>query len=233
MHVAERASRATLVSRVIVATDDQRILDAVESHGGEARMTSADARSGTDRIAEVARSLPDPIIVNVQGDEPLIDPVTIDRAIESLMENTEAHISTTSEPIESVEDLFNPAVVKVVTDARGYALYFSRSPVPYVRPAPGLGFEEYLRRDAELLKQFRKHSGLYVYRSDFLQQFARMEPSALERLESLEQLRALENGFRICVVAVSHRSIGVDTEQDYQKVKKVIEEFSRSSETTP
>lgn len=224
MHVVGRASQASLVSRVIVATDDERIRDAVESHGGEARMTSADALSGTDRIAEIARSLDAPIIVNVQGDEPLIDPVTIDAAIEALIENTEAHISTTSEPIESVEDLFNPAVVKVVTDARGYALYFSRSPVPYVRPAPGLGFEEHLRRDAELLKWFRKHSGLYVYRSDFLQQFARMEQSSLERLESLEQLRALENGFRIRVVAVSHRSIGVDTEQDYQKVKKMIEE---------
>jgi 3-deoxy-manno-octulosonate cytidylyltransferase (CMP-KDO synthetase) len=115
-------------------------------------------------------------------------------------------------------------VVKVVVDARGSALYFSRSPIPHVRPAPGLGFEESVRRDAELLRWFRKHSGLYAYRSDFLQQFARMEPSLLERLENLEQLRALENGFRIRVVAVSHRSIGVDTEQDYQKVKKMIEE---------
>ncbi|MEW6210008.1 MAG: 3-deoxy-manno-octulosonate cytidylyltransferase [Acidobacteriota bacterium] len=224
IHVARRALQASLVSRVIVATDDHRILNAVISHGGEARMTSADAPSGTDRIAEVARSLPASLIVNVQGDEPLIDPATIDRAIEALINNPEASVSTTSEPIDSAEDIFNPAVVKVVVDARGYALYFSRSPIPYIRPAPGIGFEEQLRRDAELLKQFRKHSGLYVYRSDFLQQFARMEPSPLERLESLEQLRALENGFRIRVVAVSHRSIGVDTEQDYQKVKKMIEE---------
>jgi 3-deoxy-manno-octulosonate cytidylyltransferase (CMP-KDO synthetase) len=187
-------------------------------------MTDSEAHSGTDRIAQVARSLDSPIIVNVQGDEPLIDPATIDRAIEALAENPEAAISTTSEPIESVEDIFNPAVVKVVVDARGYALYFSRSPIPFVRSAPGLEFEEAVRRDAELLKRFRKHSGLYAYRSDFLQRFARMEPSPLERLESLEQLRALENGYRIRVVAVSHRSIGVDTEQDYQKVKKMIEE---------
>jgi 3-deoxy-manno-octulosonate cytidylyltransferase (CMP-KDO synthetase) len=224
MHVVERASRARLVSRVIVATDDERIHAAVRSHGGESRLTSIDARSGTDRISEVAALLDSEIIVNVQGDEPLIDPSTIDAAIEPLIEDSDIQISTTSEPIDSVEDVLSPSVVKVVTDARGFALYFSRSPVPYVRPGPGLTLEQSLRGDARLLSNYRKHSGLYAYRSEFLQRFARIEPSKLERLESLEQLRALENGFGVRVVRVEHRSIGVDTEQDYERVKRLIEE---------
>lgn len=224
MHVVERAAKARLVSRVIVATDDERIFRAVASHGGEARMTSPEAPSGTDRVAEVAASLDSDFVVNVQGDEPLIEPSTIDAAIEPLIEDPFIHISTTSEPITSVEDVFNPGVVKVVTDPRGFALYFSRSPLPYVRPAPGLSLEESLRLDARLLSNYRKHSGLYAYRSESLQQFARMEPSPLERLESLEQLRALENGYRVCVVRVAHRSTGVDTEQDYERVKRFMEE---------
>ncbi len=224
MHVVERARRAQLVSRVIVATDDVRILEAVHSYGGEARLTSAEAQSGTDRIAEVAATLDAELVVNVQGDEPLIDAATIDAAIEPLIFDSEIQISTTSEPVNSIEDVFNPNVVKVVTDVQGFALYFSRSPVPYVRLAPGLTLEQTLQRDATLLSNYRKHSGLYAYRSRFLQQFARMEPSRLERLECLEQLRALENGFRIRVVKVNHAAIGVDTEQDYERVKRLIEE---------
>ena len=224
MHVVERARGARLVSRVIVATDDQRILEAVRSHGGEARLTSPDAQSGTDRVAEVAATLDAEFIVNVQGDEPLIEAATIDAAVEPLLKDSEIQISTTSEPIHSIEDVFNPNVVKVATDAQGFALYFSRSPVPYVRVAPGLTLEQTLQRDTALLSNYRKHSGLYAYRSRFLQQFARMEQSRLERLECLEQLRALENGFRIRVVKVDHAAIGVDTEQDYERVKRLIEE---------
>jgi 3-deoxy-manno-octulosonate cytidylyltransferase (CMP-KDO synthetase) len=224
MHVVERARRASLVSRVIVATDDERILSAVRSHGAEARLTSREAQSGTDRISEVAALIDSEVIVNVQGDEPLIEPATIDAAIEPLIRDSYIQIATTSEPIDSVEDVLSPNVVKVVTDGRGFALYFSRSPVPFVRPAPGLTLEQSLRRDARLLSNYRKHSGLYAYRKDFLERFARMEPSRLERLEALEQLRALENGFGIRVVEVEHRSIGVDTEQDYERVKRLIEE---------
>jgi 3-deoxy-manno-octulosonate cytidylyltransferase (CMP-KDO synthetase) len=224
MHVVERAAHSQFVSRVIVATDDERIFHAVTAHGGEARMTSPDCTSGTDRIAEVAATLDAEIIVNVQGDEPTIEPSTIDAAIAPLVEDSQLHISTTSEPIIDVEDVFNPNVVKVVTDAGGFALYFSRSPVPHIRPAPGLSLEQALRMDASLLHHYRKHSGLYAYRGEFLQQFARMQPSALERLEQLEQLRALESGTRIRVVPVEHRSIGVDTEQDYERVKRMIEE---------
>jgi 3-deoxy-manno-octulosonate cytidylyltransferase (CMP-KDO synthetase) len=224
MHVVERASRARLVSRVIVATDDERIAEAVEALGGESRMTSPDLTSGTDRVAEVAALLDSEFIVNVQGDEPLIEPSTIDAAIEPLIEDEQIQISTTSEPIDSVEDLFNPGVVKVVTDTRGFALYFSRSPIPYARLAGELTLEDLLRADPALLSNYRKHSGLYGYRAGFLRQFARMEPSPLERFEALEQLRAIENGFEIRVVRVEHRSIGVDTRQDYERVKRLIEE---------
>ena len=224
MHTVERASRARLVSRVIVATDDERIAAAVLSFGGEARLTSHTAASGTDRVAEVAALLDFDIIVNVQGDEPLIDPSTIDAAIEPLVADQSIHMSTTSEPITAADDVFNPGVVKVVSDCRGFALYFSRSPIPHIRPSLALTLEESLRADESLLSNYRKHSGLYAYRSAFLRHFAEMEPSALERLEALEQLRALENGFSIRVVKVEHRSIGVDTMQDYERVKRSIEE---------
>jgi 3-deoxy-manno-octulosonate cytidylyltransferase (CMP-KDO synthetase) len=228
VHVINRAKLANFISRVIVATDDERIVAAVQEHGGEAWMTSPDAQSGTDRIAEVAARLDEEIIVNVQGDEPLIEPATIDAAIAPLLEDSQIQMSTTSEPITEVEDIFNPNVVKVTTDAEGFALYFSRSPIPYIRPSAGLSLEGFLQQDPTRLEYYRKHSGLYVYRNDFLQQFARMQPSLLERLESLEQLRALENGFKIRVVGVAHRSIGVDTAQDYERVKRLIEENNQN-----
>jgi 3-deoxy-manno-octulosonate cytidylyltransferase (CMP-KDO synthetase) len=224
VHVVRCASRARLVSRVIVATDDERIAREVRRFDGEAVLTSPDARSGTDRVAEVAATLGSEIVVNLQGDEPAIEPSVIDAAIGPLLEDARIQMSTTSEPINSIEDVFNPNVVKVVTDPEGFALYFSRSPVPHIRHAPGLTLEETLRRDPGLLSVYRKHSGLYAYRSDFLRDFSRMEQTPLERLEALEQLRALENGHRLRVVEVEHRSIGVDTEQDYVRVKRLIEE---------
>jgi 3-deoxy-manno-octulosonate cytidylyltransferase (CMP-KDO synthetase) len=226
MHVVERASRARLVSRVIVATDDERIFESVKAHGGEARMTSPNLASGTDRVAEVAATLDAELFVNVQGDEPLIDPSTIDAAIEPLLEDDTllVQVSSTSEPIMEVEDVFNPNVVKVVSNAAGFALYFSRSPIPFVRPAAGLSLKESLMTDPGLLLHYRKHSGLYAYRAGFLEIFPRIEPSPLEQLEALEQLRALENGYDIRIVPVEHRSIGVDTPQDYERVKRLIEE---------
>jgi 3-deoxy-manno-octulosonate cytidylyltransferase (CMP-KDO synthetase) len=224
MHVVDRASRARLVSRVIVATDDERIAEAVAAHGGEARLTSSSLASGTDRVAEVSAQLDSEIVVNVQGDEPLIEPSTIDAAIAPLVEDSQIQISTTSEPITTVEDVFSSSVVKVVTDARGFALYFSRSPIPYSRLSGEMTLEDSLRANPALLSGYRKHSGLYAYRAEFLRQFAGMEPSSLERLEALEQLRAIENGFKIRVVRVEHRSIGVDTEQDYERVRRLMEE---------
>lgn len=226
MHVVERASQAQLVSRVIVATDDERIFESVKTHGGEARMTSPELTSGTDRVAAVAATLDDEYFVNVQGDEPLIAPSTIDAAIKPLLEDDTGlvQVSSTSEPITEVEDVFNPNVVKVVSNSAGFALYFSRSPIPFVRPAAGLSLEESLRANPNLLSNYRKHSGLYAYRAGFLEIFPRIEPSPLELLEALEQLRALENGYDIKIVPVEHRSIGVDTLQDYERVKRLIEE---------
>lgn len=224
MHVVERASRASLVSSVFVATDDERIAEAVIQHGGDAWLTSPAAKSGTDRVAELAEKLDDELIVNVQGDEPLVEPSTIDAAIEPLTRDSSIDISTTSEPIFDVEDVLNPNIVKVVTDLDGFALYFSRSAIPYIRTNAGWSLEKTLRATPELVAGYRKHSGLYAYRRKSLLEFARMEPTSLEKLEALEQLRALENGFRIKVVAVEHRSVGVDTMQDYERVKRIIEE---------
>lgn len=226
MHVVERASRARTVSRVIVATDDERILDSVRKRGGEARMTSTEHTSGTDRVAEVASALDANIFVNVQGDEPLIEPSTIDAAVEALLDDDTGLVlvSSTSEPITEVEDVFNPNVVKVVSDREGFALYFSRSPIPFIRPPEGFTLEESLRANQTLLTNYRKHSGLYAYRAAYLERFVKMPPSQLELAETLEQLRALENGFGIRIVPVEHRSIGVDTRQDYERVKRLIEE---------
>ena len=224
MHVAERALQARLVSRVIVATDDNRIADSVRAGGFEAVMTSPGCRSGTDRVAEVAAGLDTEIVVNVQGDEPLIDPGTIDAAIRPLLDDRSIQVSTSSEPITDPEDVFSPAVVKVVCDRQGFALLFSRSPIPYFRTSSGTGLTEALRQDLAVLSNYRKHSGLYVYRRAFLEEFTNMETTRLEALEALEQLRALENGVRIRVVEVNHRSIGVDTKDDYERVKRLMEE---------
>jgi 3-deoxy-manno-octulosonate cytidylyltransferase (CMP-KDO synthetase) len=223
VHVLRRASSASLVTRAFVATDDSRIVDAVIDNGGEAILTSGSARSGTDRVAEAAARIDAEIIVNVQGDEPLIEPATIDAAIRPLMDD-EADIGTTSEPMASVEDVFDPNVVKVLTNAEGMAIYFSRSPIPYIRTDKGVSLAEALGRDAGMLSKYRKHSGLYSYRRSVLMRLAKMEVSALEQLEGLEQLRALESGYRIKVARVKHQSIGVDTEQDYHRVKKILEE---------
>lgn len=224
MHVAERALQARLVSRVIVATDDNRIADSVRAGGFEAVMTSPGCRSGTDRVAEVAAGLDTEIVVNVQGDEPLIDPGTIDAAIRPLLDDRSIQVSTSSEPITDPEDVFSPAVVKVVCDRQGFALLFSRSPIPYFRTSSGTRLREALRQDLAVLSNYRKHSGLYVYRRAFLEEFTNMETTRLEALEALEQLRALENGVRIRVVEVNHRSIGVDTKDDYERVKRLMEE---------
>jgi len=235
-----------------VATDDERILEAVKSAGYEAVMTSADHQSGTDRIAEVASSLADvDIIVNVQGDEPLISPLTIERAIEATEEpkrrgdgetrrrgeevqgeklNNEKEdgekigIVTTWEPMESAADVSNPDVVKVVVDEHEGAIYFSRLPVPYPREAVRKhgSIEAALHNEPSLLAGFRKHTGLYVYRRDVLLEFAQWPQSALERSESLEQLRALEHGVKIRAIKASAPSIGVDTIEDLERVRSVV-----------
>jgi len=223
--VVERALAARNVDRAIVATDDERIAAAVRSAGYEAVMTSAEHRSGTDRIAFVAAGLGDvEIIVNVQGDEPLISPLTIERAIQALIEDQDAAIATTWEPIESPADVLNPDVVKIVVDDRDRAIYFSRSPVPHPRDAVSRhgSIEAAIFAEPALLTSFRKHTGLYVYRREVLLEFARWPQSALERLESLEQLRALEHGVNIKAIEASAPSIGVDTSEDLERVRQLV-----------
>lgn len=225
VRVAERARQARLVSRVIVASDDIRIISAVKSAGFEALPTSAEHSTGTDRIAEVARNLSENIIVNLQGDEPLLSPTTIDAAVEPLMSDPELLMTTTCEPLGSARDLMDPNAVKVVVDACGNALYFSRSPIPYPRDFVLRygSLIDAISAEPALLDSFNRHTGLYAYRRDFLLRFASMPRSPLEQLESLEQLRALEAGIRIRVVRCSERSLGVDTPEDLERARRLFQ----------
>lgn len=222
--VAAQASAAGNVSRVIVATDDQRIAAAVAAAGFEARLTSNDHATGTDRLAEVVATIDAEIIVNVQGDEPLISPETIERAVKELAANPIAGMVTTWEPIDEAPDVLNPDLVKIVIDTNGRAVYFSRAPVPWPREAVRQHgtIENALRIDPLLLRSFRKHTGLYGYRRDVLLNFSQWPQTALERQESLEQLRALEHGVEILAIEASTRSIGVDTQQDLERVRKIV-----------
>jgi 3-deoxy-manno-octulosonate cytidylyltransferase (CMP-KDO synthetase) len=228
VHTVERAKEASGVSAVMVATDDERIFRCVVDAGHEAVMTSAAHRSGSDRIAEVAERLPEgSIVVNVQGDEPLISHRTIEKAIASLVEDEQADMSTTCEVInDKSSELLNGNVVKVVTSDEGYAVYFSRSPVPFPREAalrhgglPG----DAIDHEPEILSIFRKHTGIYAYRREYLLKFTKMQQTRLEQIEMLEQLRALENGAKIRVVDVDEPSIGVDTPEDLERVRRIIE----------
>ncbi|HET6851364.1 MAG TPA: 3-deoxy-manno-octulosonate cytidylyltransferase [Pyrinomonadaceae bacterium] len=227
--VAERARAARNVDRVIVATDSQQIVDAVRSSDIEAMLTSVHHTSGTDRVAEVAATIPDAgIVVNVQGDEPLISPQTIERAVDAMaaeIAKNGAGIVTTWEPIESYDDLLNPDLVKVVLDDQNNALYFSRSPVPYPRDAVKRhgSLEAALENEPELLKLFRKHTGLYVYRRDVLLEFTNWPQSQLEKIEALEQLRALAHGVKIKLVQACSGSTGVDTIADLDRVRALVE----------
>lgn len=226
LHTMDRAKSAKLVDRVIVATDSQEIFDVVVAAGGEAMMTSQDHQSGSDRIAEVAEAMPaESIIINVQGDEPLISPDTIDAAVQALIDDPNADISTASEPITSLRDeVLNFNVVKVVVGENGYALYFSRSPIPFPREASLKhgGPNEAIEAEPELLGNFRKHTGIYVYRREYLLEFTKMKPSRLEQIEMLEQLRAMENGAKIRVIHSNERSVAVDTLEDLERVEAIL-----------
>ena len=213
-HVYRRARRASSIGAVLVATDDSRVYDAVTAFGGEARMTQASHRSGTERLAEVALGLQCDFVVNVQGDEPLIDPGAIDLAVAALTSgphNPQTPMSTVRCPITDTADLVDPNVVKVVVDHEGFALYFSRAAIPHpVEPGPAVQAGTY------------KHVGLYVYRRDFLLQLAALEPTPLERAERLEQLRALEHGYRIRTAEIARDPIGVDTPADLDRVREIV-----------
>jgi 3-deoxy-manno-octulosonate cytidylyltransferase (CMP-KDO synthetase) len=211
-HVYRRAAASPAIDAVIVATDDARVRDAVEAFGGTAVMTRADHRSGSDRLAEVAETLDCDLVVNVQGDEPLLATEMIAEALAPLAADPSIPMGTLRRRIDDPGDLANPNVVKVVTDREGFALYFSRAPIPHTRGAEG---------GLDAGRAF-KHVGLYVYRRAFLLRFARLEPTPLEQAESLEQLRALEHGFRIRAVETSHDSVGVDTPADLERVRRLV-----------
>lgn len=223
-HVVDRCKEAKLVGRVIVATDDHRIAAAAEEAGAEATLTSPDHPSGTDRVAEVAEGLESDIIVNVQGDEPTLAPEAIDAAIEPLLADPTIPMGTLMVRLSEPEELFNPNVNKVVVDRKGFALYFSRWPIPYLRDEWPDIFEEGRERAAQWVAShtWYKHVGLYVYRREALLELARLKPVELEAAEGLEQLRALAYGYKIRVVETDCDSIGVDTPEDVARVEEIL-----------
>jgi len=218
--VWERARAASLPERVLVATDDERIAAAVRRFGGEAVMTSSAHATGTDRLAEAAGALDADIVVNVQGDEPMLDPAGIDAAVRPLVEDPQLPVGTLSLPLVDVDEMLSPSVVKVVTDAAGDALYFSRSPIPHVRT--GGGTRE--AAAAALARGLaRKHVGLYAFRRAALLRFAGWPRAPLEEAEGLEQLRALHHGMRIRVVAMEGAAgVAVDTAEDLERVRALL-----------
>jgi 3-deoxy-manno-octulosonate cytidylyltransferase (CMP-KDO synthetase) len=208
--VYERASLARYLTATIIATDDERVYEAAKSFGARVVMTRADHVSGTDRVAEAASAENAELVVNIQGDEPLIDPAAIDAAVLPLAHDAEIVMGTLKKAIEDPREITDANVVKVVTDRNGDAIYFSRCPIPYERDRakPGTHF---------------KHIGLYVYRRDFLLRYPALPVGPLEQAERLEQLRALENGYRIRVVETECESLGVDTPEDLERVCKLFE----------
>lgn len=222
-----QAKKVKILERVIVATDDERIFRTVKDFGGEVRLTSGKHKSGTDRIAEVASkiNLPkDGIVVNIQGDEPLIEPAMITQLVKPLLKDKELNMTTMSYRIRKKEEIDNHNIVKVVTDRKGYALYFSRSLIPYTdswSKAPHL----YKLGGKTGKSNFFKHLGLYAYRKNFLLKFTRMSPTELEKRERLEQLRVLENGYRIKVIESKSDPVEVDTPEDISKVLQELKKY--------
>jgi 3-deoxy-manno-octulosonate cytidylyltransferase (CMP-KDO synthetase) len=211
--VYERAKLAARAQRVIVATDDERILKAVESFGGDARMTRPDHRTGTERVAEVAAHEKGDIFVNVQGDEPLLDPAAVDIAIDALLEEPAASIATVATPIKTPADIMDPNVVKTVLDFDNNGLYFSRAPIPWVRDTA-----------SKIQVRHLKHLGLYVFQRDALLEYPTLPQGELERIEQLEQLRWLENGWKIRVAEVEHDAVSVDVPEDVARVEKLLQQ---------
>jgi 3-deoxy-manno-octulosonate cytidylyltransferase (CMP-KDO synthetase) len=235
VRVAERAAAAATISRTIIATDDPRIFNAATAAGFDAAITRADHLSGTDRIAEVAHNLRADIVVNVQGDEPLIDPATIDRAVNALMNDASAQMATTCEAISEPSEVLNQSVVKVTIDSDGYATNFSRNPIPFPSQAVKEhgSIEAALGAEPALLFSFRKHTGLYAYRREFLLEYASWPQTESEKAASLEQLRALDRGVKIKVVEAASTSIGVDTMEDLERVRAIIEHAGAHASGAP
>ena len=211
-HVYERVAEAKAIPYVAVATDDERIFNAVKKFGGNAIMTSVTHRSGTDRIAEAVSTLnlpPNAIIVNIQGDQPIFEPAQVDEVIAPLLADPAINMSTLIYKIILAEEITHPHAVKTVFDHEGFAIYFSRATIPYVR-------------SKNLLADYYKHHGIYAYRRDFLDIFTKLPEGKLEKLEALEQLRALEYGYKIKVVITPHDSVEVDNEQELEKVRQIL-----------
>jgi 3-deoxy-manno-octulosonate cytidylyltransferase (CMP-KDO synthetase) len=209
--VWERTKRARLISEIVVATDDERVREALEPLGATVELTRADHTSGTDRVAEVAARHDADIIVNVQGDEPLIDPQLVDAVIRPILNDRNVDVSTARRRLTDPEAIADPNVVKVVCDMRGRALYFSRAPIPHVRGGQPTG----------QLEAYWQHIGIYVYRREFLLEFPELPKTPLEALEKLEQLRAMENGRAIAVIDTEYQSVGVDTPGDLERVRAI------------
>jgi 3-deoxy-manno-octulosonate cytidylyltransferase (CMP-KDO synthetase) len=216
-HVWQQSIKVKLLDAVIVATDDEKIRDVVLDFGGKAVMTSSDHISGTDRIAEVVKSLHCDVVVNIQGDEPLIEPESISCAIQPFLEDKNLKMATLKKRITDISELNNPNVVKVVTDESGNALYFSRSPIPYKKEWMNDG-----KIDKDSTFYPYKHIGLYVYSRDFLLELTKLTPTPLEISERLEQLRVLEHGYRIKVVETEFETIGIDTPEDLVRAKEYL-----------
>ena len=228
-HVYQQARKAAQLTDVVVATDDERIARVVEGFGGRAMMTDARHRSGTDRVAEVARQRDEQVILNIQGDEPLIHPEQIDQVAACLLAHRAVPMATVMTKLTRAEDAANPNVVKVVVDQDGYALYFSRSPIPFVRPPTGSRVKGQGSRDEQTPppstlhpSPYFKHIGLYGYQREFLLRFPSLAPTPLEQAEQLEQLRALEHGYTIRVLETAHDTISVDTPDDLQRVEALL-----------
>jgi 3-deoxy-manno-octulosonate cytidylyltransferase (CMP-KDO synthetase) len=212
-HVWERVSRATKLAKVVVATDDERIRAAVKAFGGEAIMTRSDHRSGTDRVAEVAVNAHADIFINVQGDEPLVAPEAVDALVEAIAEDESVQLATLAVPLQNPKDIMDPNIVKVVLDFNGDALYFSRAPIPWVRDTASSVHARHL-----------KHLGLYAYRREALIDYQTLPPGDLERVEQLEQLRWMENGYKMRVAETEHDAVSVDVPEDVARVEKLIRE---------
>jgi 3-deoxy-manno-octulosonate cytidylyltransferase (CMP-KDO synthetase) len=255
-HVYRRTAACRALSASMVATDDERVAAAVRSFGGLVRMTSPGHQTGTDRLAEVARTLDCDLIVNVQGDEPLIDPAMIEQALRPFAADSSLVMSTLRRRFDDPSEASDPHVVKVVVDRQGFALYFSRAAIPYLRgsgvggrgsegnpqslipnpqPAsakatawPPRSSPDAAASEGGARVDLYKHIGLYVYRRDFLLTLARLEPTPLERAEALEQLRALEHGYRIMAVETAYDAIGVDTPEDLERVRRLLTADARA-----
>ncbi|MFA5252198.1 MAG: 3-deoxy-manno-octulosonate cytidylyltransferase [Phycisphaerae bacterium] len=209
-HTYECACEARLPNRVIIAADDERIVAAAESFGADCIMTSPDCPSGTDRIAEAVADIKIDIVVNIQADEPEIDPANIDKVARLLIDNPDAPMATLAAEFQNVSQVSDPNIVKVITDRNNKAIYFSRSPIPYDRDKSGVGN----------IKQYLRHLGIYAYRKDFLLKITKLPQTPLEKIEKLEQLRAIENGFSILVAKVKHTCDGIDTPEQYAEFVK-------------